>query len=55
MASLARNVDHHSEECSLDCHFPSVGGTHVRRRRSELLERKGKATLSGHVVVGLEG
>ena len=55
MASLARNADHHSEEYSLDCHFPSAGGTRVRRRKSELLERKGKATLSGHAVVGLEG
>ncbi len=55
MALLVHNADHHSEGCSLGCHVPIEGGTHVRRQRSGWLERKEKATLSGRAAVGLEG
>lgn len=55
MALLVHNADHHSEGYSLDCHVRTAEGKHVRHRKSEWLERKGKATLSGHAAVGLEG
>ncbi len=55
MALLVHNADHYSEGYSLDYHVPIVGGTHVRRRSSEQLGRKGKGTLSGRAAVELEG